>query len=100
MTQSDFVQAQLSAAGIAFAGSAGVAQINTAHFSYKFTKGVAVKVLSSEWSRVLAKELYQGKPIFELATASTTTSTDAQTELNTLKAEETTLEAQIAKGGK
>jgi uncharacterized protein YfiM (DUF2279 family) len=74
--QSDFVQAQLSAAGIAMAGSAGVVQINTAHFSYKFSAGVAVKVLTSEWSRVLAKELYQGQPIFELATAATSASAE------------------------
>ena len=77
--QSDFVDIQLSAAGIAMVGANGALQITNAHLSYKFTPGVSTRVLTSEWSKMLSRESYQGKSIFELApvvsAASKTTTT-------------------------
>lgn len=98
MTQakSDFVNVQLSAAGVAFAGAVKQVRISNGHFSYTFTAGTAVRVLTSEWSRVLSRERYQGQPIFELESSATTTATTAAAQLNTLKAEEAQLEQQIA----
>jgi hypothetical protein len=68
MTQkpSDFVQVQLSAAGIAFAAG-GPVRVSNAHFSYEFSPGVPVRVLTSEWSRMLANETVGGKSILEIA---------------------------------
>jgi hypothetical protein len=99
-TQSDFVNVQLTAAGVQAAGVNGVIQINAHRLSYKFTPGSTTRVLSSEWTKVLSKQMLQGKAIFELAS----TTADPQTTLNALEAEEATLKAQIAqaatKGGK
>ncbi|MDR3797963.1 MAG: hypothetical protein P4K93_07410 [Terracidiphilus sp.] len=67
--QSDFINVQLSAAGVAMAGKNGALQVNTAHLSYSFTPGSPTRVLTSEWAKVLSRELYQGKPIFEPAPA-------------------------------
>jgi hypothetical protein len=67
--QSDFVDVQLSAAGVAMVGADGSLQITNAHLSYKFTPGASTRVLTSEWSRVLSKELFRGEPIFEIAPA-------------------------------
>jgi len=64
-TMPDFVQVQLSAAGIAFAGS-GTVRISNGHFNYAFTPGNSVRVLSSEWRRVLSLKNYQGSPILAL----------------------------------
>jgi hypothetical protein len=67
MNPSDFVQAQLSAAGITFAGEGALVRISNGHFSYCFTPGNSVKVLTSEWRRFLSLREYQGKPILEVA---------------------------------
>jgi hypothetical protein len=64
---SDFVQVQLSAAGITFAGQGATVRIANAHFSYVFTPGQPVRVLSSEWRRVLSLKTYQGASILALA---------------------------------
>jgi hypothetical protein len=66
---SDFVNIQLSAAGIAAAGANGALRITAAHLSYQFTPGAPVRVLTSEWSKVLSRETLKGKTIFELAPA-------------------------------
>lgn len=65
---SDFVQVQLSAAGIAFAAG-GAVRISTAHFSYEFKPGTQVRVLTSEWSGALSRERISGETIFELVPA-------------------------------
>ena len=70
--QSDFVNVQLSATGVAMAGKNGSLQLNTAHLSYTFKPGSSTRVLTSEWAKVLSRELYQGQPIFEPAPAETT----------------------------
>ncbi len=67
--KTDFVELQLSEAGLAMAGKGGVLQIATARLVYKFTAGSTTRVLTSEWSRVLSREMYQGQPIFEVAPA-------------------------------
>jgi len=66
---SDFVQVQLSAAGIAFAGAGATVRIVNGHFSYVFTPGKPVRVLSSEWRRALSLKTVNGKAILELAPA-------------------------------
>jgi hypothetical protein len=62
----DFVQVQLTAAGIAFAGAGQTLRVCNGHFDYTFTPGNPVKVLISEWSRVLSAQLSNGQPVFEL----------------------------------
>jgi hypothetical protein len=66
MNPSDFVQVQLSPAGIALSESTSV-RISNAHFNYCFTPGQPVKVLSSEWRRTLSLKTYQGSQILVLA---------------------------------
>jgi hypothetical protein len=72
---SDFVQVQLSAAGLAFAGAGGQVRIANGHFCYIFTPGKPVRVLASEWRRVLSIKLFNGQPIFEIAPAILSTPT-------------------------
>lgn len=62
---SDFVDVQLSAAGAKLAP----VRISTAHFSYEFTAGATVRVLTSEWRRVLALESRGGAALLEIAPA-------------------------------
>jgi hypothetical protein len=69
MNPSDFVQVQLSAAGITFAGEGATVRIANGHYSYFFTPGNPVKVLSSEWRRSLSLKNFQGTPILEVAPA-------------------------------
>jgi hypothetical protein len=66
-SSSDFVDVQLSPAGVAAAGANGALRFTAAHMSYAFKPGDRVRVLTSEWSRVLSRETLQGKLIFELA---------------------------------
>lgn len=67
-TQSDFVQVELSAAGVEFAGKGGIVRITAAHFDYTFSAGKpSVRVLTSEWSRSLSKRAWQGNPILQIA---------------------------------
>jgi hypothetical protein len=95
---SDFVNVQLTAAGVQIAGASGSIQVTAQRLSYKFTPGLTTRVLTSEWTKVLSKETLQGQTLFELATVATT---DPQTTLDALEAEEATLKAQIStKGGK
>jgi hypothetical protein len=61
---SDFVQVQLSASGVALGASV---RINNGHFSYTFAVGKPVRVLTSEWARVLSLKTFKGAQIFELA---------------------------------
>ena len=60
---SDFVSIQLTAAG---AKGAPVGFAN-GHFNYEFAAGQPVRVLTSEWARVLSRETIGGGPLFELA---------------------------------
>lgn len=64
---SDFLSVELSAAGVAFAGEGGVVRISAAHFSYSFAAGKPVRVLTSEWSRTLVKEMHDGQPLLKVA---------------------------------
>lgn len=66
----DFVQVQLSASGIAFAGEGAQVRIVNGHYNYLFTPGSPVKVLTSEWSRSLSLKNFNGQPILEVAAAS------------------------------
>jgi hypothetical protein len=74
---SDFVQVQLSAAGLNYAGSSATVRIANGHFSYVFTGSNPVRVLSSEWRRVLSLKQYQGQPIFEIAPTAPVAATPA-----------------------
>jgi len=76
-TDSDFVDVQLSAAGVKFAGDGGTVRIATAHFSYAFTADTPVRVLSSEWRRVLSLKNYQGVAILEIVSDATATAETA-----------------------
>ena len=96
---SDFIDIELSAAGMAMAGAGGTVRIASRHLSYTFKAGAAIAVLTSEWTRFFSKQTYQGAAIFQLATAAG--AGNAQTQVNTLKAEVSELQAEIAqKGGK
>jgi hypothetical protein len=61
--KSDFVTVQLSAA----AAELGAVRVSTAHFSYTFEPNKPVRVLTSEWAKVLRKETHNGEPILEIA---------------------------------
>lgn len=96
---SDFVAIQLTAVGVKMAGAGATLRIAARHIAYTFKAGSTTQVLTSEWTKFFSKQLYQGAAIFELAASSS--SADAQTEVNTLKAEVSELQAEVArKGGK
>jgi hypothetical protein len=63
---SDFIQVGLSAAGVTFAGADGVVRIANGRLDYEFKSGAPVRVLTSEWDRVLSTRRYNGNPIFEV----------------------------------
>lgn len=87
---SDFVSVQLSPAGLACANGKSL-RIGTGHLDYKFTGSAAVRVLTSEWSKVLSKQTYKGAAIFVVAGAA---AADTQ-KLAALQAQEATLKTQI-----
>jgi hypothetical protein len=62
----DFVQVQLTAAGVAFAGSGGSVRVANGHFTYLFTATAPVRVLISEWRRTLSTKTFQGAPILAI----------------------------------
>lgn len=76
-TDSDFVEVQLSAAGVKFAGTGGTVRISTAHLSYAFTATTPVRVLSSEWRRVLSLKNYASAAILEIVSDATATAETA-----------------------
>ena len=78
---SDFVEVQLSAAGLEFAGGCDL-RIATLHMHYTFQPGIPVRVLTSEWSRVLERESWKGQALFELAAEA------AEEEMETPQADE------------
>ena len=65
---SDFIQVQLTAAGIAFAGKSGTVRIANGHFAYVFA-AAPVRVLISEWSRTLSGKKINGAAILEAVPA-------------------------------
>ena len=100
---SDFVEVELSAAGVAAAGANGALRITAARMSYEFKPGVPVRVLTSEWAKVLSLETLKGKLLFELAPAATANAADlatAEAQLITLQAQEAAIESQISQEGK
>jgi hypothetical protein len=66
MTTSDFVDLQLSSAGIAFCGQGASLRIANGHYDYTFTPGTPVRVLSSEWRRGFPVKTCNGQPILEV----------------------------------
>jgi hypothetical protein len=96
--KSDFVQVQLTAAGVAFAGAAGVVRVGNGHFDYTFKAGTPVRMLSSEWRKHFSKQRSSGQPIFEIAggSAAATTAAPAQPSLAQLKQQEQQIAAEIA----
>jgi hypothetical protein len=67
----------LSAAGLNYAGQGATVRIANGHFSYVFTGSTPVRVLTSEWRRVLSLKLHLGQPVFEMAPAAPVTATPA-----------------------
>lgn len=67
---SDFVNVQLSAAGVEFAGGSDTAsvRISNGRFSYAFSRKTSTRVLTSEWQKVLSLRKSNGVPILEVAT--------------------------------
>jgi hypothetical protein len=63
----DFVELQLTAAGVAFAGEGGIVRMNNGHYSYTFTASQPVRVLSSEWRRGFPVKTFDGQPILQIA---------------------------------
>ena len=100
---SDFVDVQLSAAGVQAAGVNGSLRITAAHISYEFKPGARVRVLTSEWAKVLSRETLRGNIILELspalASVPDTARASAEAHLKTLQAEEAALESQIVQEG-
>jgi hypothetical protein len=90
---SDFVDVQLSAAGIAAAGAGGTLRITAHRLSYEFKPGERVRILTSEWAKVLAAETLRGQNIFELAPAPKASS-------KTVKAAEAATQTETAEEGK
>jgi hypothetical protein len=97
--KSDFLDIELSPAGLLMAGASGAIRITNRHFNYQLKAGATARVLTSEWAKVLSKQLYQGQPIFKLASPTTMTA-DPQITSNTLKAQESVPEEQISQGAK
>ena len=62
---SDFVNVQLSAAG----AKVGPVRVANAHFNYFFEQGKTVRVLTSEWRRVLSQERRGADALLEIAPA-------------------------------
>jgi hypothetical protein len=95
----DFYDVQLSAAGQEMAGAGNTVRFATAKLDYTFTVGKTVKVLTSEWNRVLSLQMYEGNPILQIAPivlASAPANATPQQELQALKVEEATVTAEIA----
>lgn len=97
---SDFVDVQLSAEGVEQVGASGALRITAAHFSYTFKPGTRVRVLSSEWKRVLSSETLNGKTIFELAPAVAPVGPSAKAQAKQAQAEEAAIPSQITQEGK
>ena len=70
-TTPDFVEVQLTAAGITMAAPGTILRIANGHFSYLFTVGTPVRVLSSEWRRTLSILTYKGAPVLAIVAAAT-----------------------------
>ncbi len=68
-TASDFVEVRLSAVGVSFAGASGSVRVANGHFAYTFTAATPVRVLTSEWRKLLSLKQYKGQPVFEVVTA-------------------------------
>ena len=68
-TQSDFVNIELSAAGLAMAGKNGAVRVTNRHMNYLVTAGSNTRVLTSEWSRVLSQQKVGDAQIFQIVPA-------------------------------
>ena len=88
---SDFVNVQLSADGLAYANGKQL-RIGTGRLDYTFKGSSPVRVLTSEWAKVLSKQTIKGAAIFALAPVD---AVDVQ-KLATLQAQEAALKTQIA----
>jgi len=64
--KSDFVNVQLSPAGAKVSG--GTLRIATPHLNYVFTASGSTRVLTSEWSKVLAHQAVHGQRLLQLVT--------------------------------
>jgi hypothetical protein len=69
MIVSDFVSVQLSPAGVAFAGAGGQVRVANGHFTYTFTAAAPVRVLSSEWTRLLSLKKVGAEPMLQVVAA-------------------------------
>lgn len=65
MAGSDFINIELSAAGLQMAGAGGSVRVTARHMNYEIKAGASVRVLTSEWSLVLSKHFYDGQPVFQ-----------------------------------
>jgi hypothetical protein len=72
----DFVHVQLSAAGVKRAGPGGQLRITAGrNSSFVFQVGQSLRVTRAyEWNVLLKQEQFEGQPIVELATATSTVS--------------------------
>ena len=67
MANSDFIDIELSEAGLALVGADGAVRVTALNFSYQLRPGEKARVLTSEWSRALSLETHQGRAIFQQA---------------------------------
>jgi hypothetical protein len=67
MAGKDFIDVQLTAAGVKYAGAGGVVGVYNGRREFKFTAGQPAKVLKAyEWDKVLATMKAFGEPMFEI----------------------------------
>ena len=77
---SDFVQVQMSEAGIAFAGTGGTIRVENSRSHFVFTAGKPLRVVKSyEWGYLATQKNADGKPLFELVPAAAPVAPEAPT---------------------
>jgi hypothetical protein len=70
MAGEDFVQVQLSAAGVKMAGAGGTVQIVIGRGNFSFKAGESQRVTNAyDWLVLLKDRRWNGQPIFEVAPA-------------------------------
>lgn len=79
---SDFVMVQLTET----AQKLDTVRISTAHFTYEFKGAEPVRVLTSEWSRLLQYESRSGKELFQIAAVAIPAPVPAAAQVVTAKA--------------
>ena len=65
MAGSDFINIELSAAGLKMVGPDGAVRVTMRHIDYTVKANEPARVLTSEWNRVLSLQQFEGEAIFQ-----------------------------------